>query len=242
MTALRDLEDRIRACTRCNLGYLRNRAVPGRGTQGSPLLIVGEAPGAQEDLEGIPFCGPAGTLLDSLMRVARIDPDLCYITNVVKCRPRGNELPSPAQVAACSGFLDALVGIVRPRALVLLGRCAVSAVGGAAGGIEEVARSGALRTRWGIPARAAYHPSYLLRVLDENPAEFRRLLVFQVETLRTAAGEAGIRPREPVHAQDDPDRGPPQNQLGAQLRQVVPEQPQVAGLALDPGPDHVLAE
>lgn len=193
MQELERVAAEVRECVRCSLGLFRNRAVAGRGDPAAALVLIGEAPGAQEDLEGTPFCGPAGQLLDSLLGVARIEASRCYVTNVVKCRPRGNELPGPSQLAACSGYLDAQVSALKPKAAVLLGRCAVSAVTGAVGPIEDLCSGGPLQTRWGIPAWAAYHPSFLLRARsDRGDGDFGRLVAFEVGALRAAGRQAGV--------------------------------------------------
>jgi uracil-DNA glycosylase family 4 len=111
-----------RACTRCPLHVGRTQAVPGEGNPLSDVLLVGEGPGAREDATGRPFVGPAGQLLDELLRSIGWDRPDVFITNVVKCRPPGNRDPEPEEIATCAPYLDRQEAALDPAVIVTLGR------------------------------------------------------------------------------------------------------------------------
>ncbi len=163
--ALARLErDVIGDCRRCRLCEKRRHVVFGVGDPEARLMFVGEGPGADEDRLGEPFVGRAGQLLDRILAAMGLDRrgGGVYIANVVKCRPPGNRDPQPDEQAACLPFLAAQVAIVRPEAIVALGRVALLALTG--GGVTSLGR---VRGRWldwnGIPLMPTYHPAYLLR-------------------------------------------------------------------------------
>ena len=116
------IADEVRACTRCTLASRRTLAVPGEGNVLSDVLLVGEGPGAREDATGRPFVGPAGQLLDELLRSIGWAREDVFITNVVKCRPPGNRDPQPEEAAACAGYLDRQEQALDPAVIVTLGR------------------------------------------------------------------------------------------------------------------------
>lgn len=165
-----DLEQAVRACTACGLCRARSQTVFGVGRRDAEWLFVGEAPGAEEDAQGIPFVGQAGRLLDHMLAAARLGrekngAEAVYIANVIKCRPPANRNPEPDEVARCTPFLLRQIELLRPRVVVAMGRFAVqallhtdSAIGALRGRVHEFA-SGALR----IPVIVTYHPAYLLR-------------------------------------------------------------------------------
>lgn len=159
---LDELAQRFVGCTRCGLAEGRAKVVFGAGAGRPRLLLVGEGPGAQEDLQGLPFVGPAGELLDAILqRGMGLRRDEVYITNVVKCRPPRNRDPNPDEVVACLPLLRAQITILRPPAILALGRVAAQCL------LDSDKPLGALRGSWhgfgGIPLRATYHPAYLLR-------------------------------------------------------------------------------
>jgi uracil-DNA glycosylase len=151
-------------CTRCRLSEGRTKVVFGTGNPAAELMFVGEGPGAEEDRQGLPFVGAAGELLNRIIQAIEKTRDEVYIANVVKCRPPGNRDPQPDEVAACRGYLDKQIALVRPRVLVALGRVAAQTLLGNASPI------GRMRGQWfkvqGIPTMVTYHPAALLR----NPA------------------------------------------------------------------------
>jgi uracil-DNA glycosylase family 4 len=162
--ALAALGASTEGCTRCRLAEGRHKVVFGSGNPNADLMFIGEAPGAEEDRQGLPFVGAAGELLTRIIQAMEMTRDEVYIANVVKCRPPGNRDPQPDEVAACRGFLERQVALVRPRVIVALGRIAAQALLGTDSPI------GQMRGRWytiqGVPAMVTYHPAALLR----NPA------------------------------------------------------------------------
>ena len=149
------------ACTACRLSEGRRNVVFGTGNPDAELMLVGEGPGAQEDLQGLPFVGPAGELLNKILGAIGCERSEVYIANVVKCRPPHNRDPERDEVAACRGFLERQIELVEPRVIVALGRVAAQSLLGTTEAL------GKLRGRWhtvrGVPARATYHPAALLR-------------------------------------------------------------------------------
>ena len=155
------LMGQIGACTACGLCRGRTNVVPGEGDLHARLMLVGEGPGEQEDLQGRPFVGPAGQLLDRMLAAIGLTRAQVYIANVVKCRPPKNRVPTPEEAAACLPYLRAQVALVRPRVIALLGATAARAVLG-----DEV-RITRDRGKWverkGVFLLPTYHPAALLR-------------------------------------------------------------------------------
>lgn len=149
------------SCKACQLCQKRQRAVFGTGDPEARLMFIGEAPGAEEDRQGLPFVGPAGELLTRIIEAIDLRRDQVYIANMVKCRPPNNRDPLPAEVAACSRFLDLQIDRVAPTVIVALGRVAAQNL------LQSTESLGRLRGRWhsirGIRTRVTYHPAALLR-------------------------------------------------------------------------------
>lgn len=171
--------ERLRAevigdCRGCKLHRGRNKLVFGVGNPESPLVFVGEGPGADEDRQGIPFVGRAGQLLTRMIEAMGFKRDDVYICNVVKCRPPNNRDPEPDEVEACEGFLQAQLAIVQPRVIVSLGRYAAQTL------LRTKTPITKLRGSWHtyevkgqrVDVMPTYHPSFLLR--EENDPEKRR--------------------------------------------------------------------
>jgi uracil-DNA glycosylase len=152
----------VEACRACRLCEKRKHAVPGQGP-GSPLaMVVGEGPGAEEDARGLPFVGPAGRLLDKMLASIGLDRGAnCFIANVVKCRPPQNRDPAADEQAACMGYLRRQIALLRPKALLCVGRIAAQALLGTTEGVGRI--RGAWRDFEGLPLLVTYHPSALLR-------------------------------------------------------------------------------
>ena len=150
------------ACTRCRLHAERQRAVFGEGSANADVVVVGEAPGQEEDRTGRPFVGRAGQMLDLLLMSAGWPRESVYICNVLKCRPPGNRNPLPDEVDACVGrFLHAQLEAIAPRVILAVGRFAIQAL---LGTDEAVGRlRGRLHAYRGTPVVVSYHPAYLLR-------------------------------------------------------------------------------
>jgi uracil-DNA glycosylase family 4 len=122
MSALTDLYNEVAACKRCDLYKCATRAVPGEGPENAEIMFIGEAPGFNEDQQGRPFVGAAGKFLDHLFASIGLNREQVYIANVVKHRPPNNREPLPAEIAACSSWLNRQIDIVHPRIIVTLGR------------------------------------------------------------------------------------------------------------------------
>jgi DNA polymerase len=159
---LRQLALEVASCTRCGLASTRTQTVFSRGNPSSRLCFVGEAPGADEDAQGLPFVGRAGQLLDRMIGAMGLSPETdVYVCNILKCRPPGNRRPEPEEMAACFPYLHEQLDLVRPRVIVALGNTAVAALLESKLGITK------LRGQWklyrGTLVMPTYHPSYLLR-------------------------------------------------------------------------------
>ena len=122
---LEELHEAMLRCTRCDLYLSRTQVVPGSGDPNADLLLVGEAPGANEDKLGVPFVGASGKLLDAMLAAAGITREEVFIANVVRSRPPGNRAPKPREIRACAGWLAEQIRIIGPRLVVTLGRFAL---------------------------------------------------------------------------------------------------------------------
>jgi uracil-DNA glycosylase len=158
----------IQACRACGLCEARQQAVPGVGAVPARWMVVGEAPGEQEDLQGEPFVGPAGQLLDAMLRAIGLDrratePERqVFIANAVKCRPPRNRNPDASELAACQPYLLRQIELVQPRAVLLFGRVAAQSLLGLDEPLGKL-RGRVHRLADGRPAIVTYHPAYLLR-------------------------------------------------------------------------------
>ena len=163
------------ACTRCGLCEMRTNVVFGVGSKTADIMFVGEGPGEQEDLQGEPFVGPAGKLLDDMLSIIDLDrKSNCYIANIVKCRPPRNRDPMETEQDACIAFLQNQIALVQPKIIVCLGRIAAMRL------IREDYRITKEHGQWiqkdGIWMTAIYHPSALLRDVTKRPETFEDLL------------------------------------------------------------------
>ncbi len=157
----------VARCTACKLSATRTQGVLGVGDRNADWLIVGEAPGAEEDAQGEPFVGQAGKLLDAMLAsIGLARGNNVYITNVVKSRPPGNRNPEPDEIAACMPYLLAQIELVRPKLILALGRVAAQSLLDTDEAIGRL-RGGVHRFR-NIPLVVTYHPAYLLRSLTDK--------------------------------------------------------------------------
>ena len=158
---LEAIQQDLEGCMRCPLHENRRNIVFGRGNPQAPLVLVGEAPGRDEDIKGLPFVGEAGRLLDNILRAMELTREEVYICNVCKCRPPGNRDPEPGEMAVCQPFLKRQLAVIHPRLLVTLGRIAAQTLLNARTPISRL--RGVWREYEGIPLMPTYHPAYLLR-------------------------------------------------------------------------------
>lgn len=162
-----ELADSVAGCTACGLCETRTNTVFGVGDQQAEWMLVGEAPGENEDLEGEPFVGQAGKLLDNMLAaVGMARGRNVYIANVLKCRPPGNRNPEPDEVAQCEPYLKRQIALIRPKVIVVLGRFAAQSLLRSTTPIGKL--RGTVHTYEGIPVVVTYHPAYLLRTLTDK--------------------------------------------------------------------------
>jgi uracil-DNA glycosylase len=161
------LQQAVSSCTRCELSRSRRNTVFGSGDQHARVMVIGEAPGEEEDRQGVPFVGRAGGLLNQMLLAAGLSRETVYIANILKCRPPGNRNPSPQEAQACHDYLQQQVRLLQPEVILSVGGVSATnllqtdqSVGSLRGRIHRYGESG-------IPMVVTYHPSYLLR----RPAE-----------------------------------------------------------------------
>ncbi len=187
------LKSCVAGCTACGLHKTRNKTVFGVGDERADWLFVGEGPGADEDMQGKPFVGQAGKLLDNMLAAIELKRGSnVYIANIVKCRPPGNRNPQPQEAVSCSGYLKRQISLIRPRLIVALGKVAAVNLLGRDASISSL--RGAVHEYQGIPLIVTYHPAYLLRTLSDKAKAWEDLC-FAVETMRALAATA--RPAPP---------------------------------------------
>ena len=182
------LADAVAACRACQLCESRRNPVFGVGDMQADWLIVGEAPGEQEDAQGEPFVGQAGKLLDNMLKALGLDRhNKVYIANVLKCRPPGNRNPEPHEVAQCEPFLRRQVQLLQPKIILAMGRFAVQSLLGSSEPIGKL--RGRRHDYEGVPVVVTYHPAYLLRNLPEKAKAWADLCL-AMELMRDQAGAA----------------------------------------------------
>jgi uracil-DNA glycosylase family 4 len=180
------LRENALGCTRCVLSRGRTQVVFGVGNPSAELMFVGEGPGREEDLQGEPFVGRSGKLLDLLMRQEiGIGREECYIANVVKCRPPGNRDPLPAEIEACRPYLEGQIDLIAPKVVVTLGNFATKTLLETAEGIRRV--RGRVYPFRGVHLVPTYHPAAALRGGGEVVAEMRADFVRAKTLLRGPA-------------------------------------------------------
>lgn len=166
-------------CERCSLCQGRNNLVFGTGNEKAEIMLIGEGPGEQEDIQGIPFVGPAGKLLDSMLEIINLDKKQIYIANIIKCRPPHNRDPLSVEQEACRPWLDRQITLVDPKIIVCLGRIAAMSL------IREDFRITREHGQWfdknDRRIMATYHPSALLRDPAKRPEAFMDLRALRKE-------------------------------------------------------------
>jgi DNA polymerase len=187
-----ELRDSVAACTACGLCRTRTHTVFGVGAQAAAWMIVGEAPGAEEDARGEPFVGQAGRLLDNMLAaIGRSRAADVYIANVLKCRPPGNRNPEAREVAQCSPFLLRQIELVQPTLLLAMGRFAAQTLLATDASIASL--RGRVHRYHGVPCVVTYHPAYLLRNLADKAKAWEDLC-FARRLSREAASGAPASP------------------------------------------------
>jgi DNA polymerase len=188
------LQQTVAGCTLCGLCKTRTNTVFGVGNRSSEWMVIGEAPGAEEDLRGEPFVGQAGRLLDNVLAAAGLrrtaeGSSAVYIANVLKCRPPGNRNPEPDEVARCEPYLMRQIELLRPRVILLMGRVAAQAILGTEASIASL-RGHAHRIEVAgasVPVIVTYHPAYLLRNLADKAKVWADLCLAREVFDRTSA-------------------------------------------------------
>ncbi len=168
------LEQACLSCTRCPLHQTRTNVVFGVGDPNSDIMFVGEGPGEQEDLQGEPFVGPAGKLLDDILSIIDLDREHVYIANIVKCRPPRNRDPLETEQEACFGYLRNQTALIKPKIIVCLGRIAAMKL--IKPDFRITREHGTWTQRNGVWLTAVYHPSALLRDVTKRPDTFSDFL------------------------------------------------------------------
>lgn len=179
-----DLQAEVASCQRCPLHETRTQTVFGVGHPKARLMIIGEAPGADEDRQGEPFVGRAGQLLNEMLRAIDLDRQTVYIANILKCRPPNNRDPKPEEAAACVGYLYRQIAYIQPKLILALGRVAAQRL------LKTDTTLGKLRGKLhqlpdiDVPFIVTYHPAYLLR----SPLDKRKAwqdLLFALKTINS---------------------------------------------------------
>ena len=178
-----ELKQAVPSCTACGLHKTRTQTVFGVGDENADWMLIGEAPGAEEDRLGDPFVGQAGRLLDNMLAAISLKRgENVYIANVLKCRPPGNRNPEPGEVEKCTPFLKRQIALIQPKLIVAMGRFAAQTLLASDASIASM--RGRLYRYEGVPLIVTYHPAYLLRNLPDKSKAWADLL-FAKKTMAT---------------------------------------------------------
>jgi uracil-DNA glycosylase len=178
-----ELKQAVPACVSCGLHKSRTQTVFGVGDEKADWMLIGEAPGAEEDRLGDPFVGQAGKLLDNMLAAISLSrSENVYIANVLKCRPPGNRNPEPDEVAKCTPFLKQQIALIKPKLILAMGRFAAQTLLATDASIASL--RGKVHSYEGVPLIVTYHPAYLLRTLPDKAKAWADL-VFAKKTMQT---------------------------------------------------------
>jgi uracil-DNA glycosylase len=178
-----DLASDVAACVACSLCKTRNRTVPGVGDARAEWMLVGEAPGAEEDAKGEPFVGQAGRLLDNMLAALGMRRNrYVYIANVLKCRPPGNRAPTPVEIESCRPYLDRQIELIRPKLIIALGKSAAATLLNVDATIASM--RGRVHRYGSVPLIVTYHPAYLLRNLPDKAKAWEDLCLARATVRR----------------------------------------------------------
>ena len=176
------IAEQVRACKKCDLCQTRTNAVPGKGNQNAEIILVGEAPGRNEDKKGEPFVGSAGKRLNEILSDAGIDRDDVYITNIVKCRPPDNRVPTKNEEKSCLNYINEEISIINPKVVCIMGNTAFNTL---LGGKEITKNHGNFIEKDGRMYFVTYHPAatiYNQKLIDELKTDFKKLFKFLGES------------------------------------------------------------
>ncbi len=186
--ALDLINEEVKECRKCPLHSTRTQTVFGTGNPLAQLVFVGEAPGAEEDRQGLPFVGRAGQLLtDIIVKGMKMKREDVYICNVLKCRPPNNREPNPIEVYHCEPYLIRQIELIKPKVICALGRVSAQTLLKTKDSIEKL--RGIWHNYHGIPLRVTYHPAYLLR----NPQDKKKAWLDIQEVMKLLRGEIEVR-------------------------------------------------
>ena len=177
--AWKELKQECAQCRRCGLGETRHHLVFGDGAEDARIMLIGEGPGEQEDLQGLPFVGPAGKLLDDMLEMIYLDRTKVYIANIVKCRPPHNRDPLNTEQDACIDYLRNQVALIRPRIIVCLGRIAAMRL--IKPDFKITREHGLWFEKSGVSMMAMFHPAAILRDPSRRPDTFMDLKSLQAK-------------------------------------------------------------
>ncbi|MBE9191955.1 uracil-DNA glycosylase [Gloeocapsopsis crepidinum LEGE 06123] len=187
-SAMTEIAQHCNKCHRCGLGETRTHAVVGRGNLQAPIMIIGEAPGQNEDETGLPFVGKAGQLLDKILASVKLDTDSdIYICNVIKCRPPNNRVPTTDEISACKPYLLEQIRLVNPKVILFTGATALKGLTGEKRGITKI------RGNWieweGRLCMPILHPAYLLRNPSRERGSPKWLMWQDIQSVRAKLDE-----------------------------------------------------
>ena len=174
--SLDDLKLEANNCHQCVLAKTRNKVVFGKGNKNSNILIIGEAPGKEEDLTAEPFVGRAGKLLTEILLSIKLKRDDVYITNTVKCRPPENRNPSSDEIESCASYLDQQINLISPKVIILLGKIAAERILNSSEPMAYLRKKIYYYKDTKIPTLVFYHPAYLLRSPGEKKKVWEDIL------------------------------------------------------------------
>ena len=185
--SMQNVIEKIAQCSRCPLAKTRHNTVPGTGVSSPFVLVIGEGPGFEEDMQGLPFVGPAGQLLDKMLAAINLSRiSNVYIANIVKCRPPQNRNPYPEEADACSSFLQAQIALLKPKAILCVGTVAAKNLLKTEFGVTKL--RGQFFEYQNIPVCVTYHPSALLRDNSLKRLAWEDLKFFKTKLLELNPG------------------------------------------------------
>ena len=181
-----ELQDRIITCEKCPLSQTRTKAVPGYGNRQAELMFIGEAPGQQEDLQGLPFVGRAGQLLDKILAAIDLKREQVFIANILKCRPPNNRTPHADEIAQCEPYLVRQIELIRPKLIICLGLTAAKTLLRVEYSLGQM--RGEIYSYHGVDLIVTYHPAALLRnpnLKRDTWEDFKKIQKLYLEKARS---------------------------------------------------------